>query len=174
MESLEDRDVVAPLREVRCAGQSGRAGADHSDFFRRKDIFGIIAAGGDYVPFRSRLRRPHHSLRSRSPRFRAAGGTSFRGHSPHRLIIGEGMVSHKALELADSDTLSLYSEDAAALALGLLRADTAADRRQRGILRDDSRGSLDVTLFDLRDELGNLDADRASGHTARILAMEAT
>ena len=54
-------------------------------------------------------------------------------------------VGHETLELADGHRLTLDSEDAGALALGLLGADTAADCGQGAVLRDDAGSLLDVS-----------------------------
>ena len=49
-------------------------------------------------------------------------------------------VGHEALEVADAQGLELVAQDAAPLALGLLRADPAGDRRQDVVLADLGRG----------------------------------
>ena len=102
---------------------------------------------------------------------RAARGRS--GWRLDRIGAGRGrVVSHKPFQLSDGHRLTLDPEDAAALALALLRADTSADGRKGGVLGDDGGGSGDVTCGHLGDEFRNLHADRAGLHTAGILAME--
>ena len=83
------------------------------------------------------------------------------------------MVSDEALELADGDRLELDTQNAATLALALLRANTTAYGRQRRILRDDRGSPCDVAFLDLGNELRNLDGDGTGRHATRILAMEA-
>ena len=64
-------------------------------------------------------------------------------------------VGNKALETADTNSLALDAADALALALMLLRADTAADGGQRAGLRNDVVGGLKVALGDVLDEAEN-------------------
>ena len=89
------------------------------------------------------------------------------------LHVGVVPVGDKAFETADADRLTLDAADALALALRLLRADTAADGGQRGGLVDDLIGALVVLLGDLLDELGDLHLHGAAGDTGMILAVEA-
>ena len=81
---------------------------------------------------------------------RAARGRS--GWRLDRIGAGRGrVVGHKPLQFADGHRLTLDTEDAAALALALLRADTSADGRKGGVLGDDGGGSGDVTCGHLGD-----------------------
>ena len=58
-------------------------------------------------------------------------------------------VRNKALQTADADGFALDAADALALALMLLRADTAADGGQRTGLGDHVIGGLKITLGDV-------------------------
>ena len=102
--------------------------------------------------------------------FLAVGGSDGGGRG---LALLARPVGHEALELADRDALALDAQDAAAFALGLLRAHTAANGRQRAVLGDDRRGAGEIAVLDLRDEFGNLDAYGAGAHAAGVLAMQA-
>ena len=82
-------------------------------------------------------------------------------------------VSHKALQLADGHSLALDAADADAFALGLLRADTAADCRKSGALRDHAGSGLEISVLHFLDKRGNIDGNRASLHAAGILAVQA-
>ena len=57
------------------------------------------------------------------------------------------------------------------LALGLLRANTAADSRQRGGFLDLGRGFEELALSHERDELGDFNLHRAAGDTGLVLAV---
>ena len=84
-----------------------------------------------------------------------------------------GPVGDETLQLAYSDRLALDSENAASLALGLLRAYAAANSGKGRITGDDFGSAAYILLRQLRYEIGNLEIHGAGGHTARILAMQA-
>ena len=81
-------------------------------------------------------------------------------------------VCSKALQLSDSYRLALDAEDAASLALRLLRAYASADCRQRRVFSQHLCSLGEIAGSDLGDELRDLDAYRASSHAARVLAVE--
>ena len=82
-------------------------------------------------------------------------------------------VGDEALQTADADGLALDAAHALALALLLLRADTAADGGQGAVLEDLVVSALEVLLADAGDELRDLDIDRAAGHAGRARAIQA-
>ena len=82
-------------------------------------------------------------------------------------------VGDEALQTADADGLALDAAHALALALLLLRADTAADGGQGAVLKDLVVSALEVLLTDAGDELRDLDIDRAAGHAGRARAIQA-
>ena len=133
MERLENRDLVALLREVARAGKAGRARADDGDGLRiSRDVrlFDLFA-------------------------------------------LFERTVGDEALEAADADRLALLAEDAELLALILLWADAAADRGERVRFLDFRDSAVEIALFDFRDELRNVDGDRAALAALRHFAMQA-
>ena len=82
-------------------------------------------------------------------------------------------VGHEALQTANADGLVLDAAGTLALALALLRTDTAADGGQgRGTI-DDLIGGFEVTLGHMADELGDVDADGAAGLAGLVLAVDA-
>ena len=100
-----------------------------------------------------------------------AGGTS--ADDSHLVAVGGGgnrlgmyvvavPVRNKALQTADADGFALDAADALALALMLLRADTAADGGQRTGLGNHVIGGLKIALGDVLDEAGNIDLNRAA------------
>src|SRR5581483_4297750 len=91
------------------------------------------------------------------------------GHA--RPALADGHVSDEALEAADRDGLEGLSDRADRLALRLLRAHAAADRREERGVGEDVERAADVLLADLRDESGDVDADRAAAH-ARLVGAE--
>ena len=82
-------------------------------------------------------------------------------------------IGHKALQAADAHGLVLDAAGALALALALLRADTAADGRQGRGAVDHLIGGLKVALGNMRDKLRNVDAHGAAGLARLVLATDA-
>ena len=82
-------------------------------------------------------------------------------------------VADEAFELAHGDRFALDAQDARAFALALLRADAAADRRQRTVLGDDVGCLLQPPFVQGGDEVGDADAYGAGRHAAGILAAQA-
>ena len=82
-------------------------------------------------------------------------------------------VGHKALQAADAHGLVLDAAGALALALALLRADTAADSGQGRGAVDDLISGLKVAIGHMRDELRDVDAHRAAGLAGLVLAVDA-
>ncbi len=93
----------------------------------------------------------------------------------YRFLGGMGIVPirHETLQTADPHRLVLDAADTVHLALGLLRADTAAYGRQRAGLMDHLIGAFIVALGDLLDEIGDLYVYRAAGHAGTVLTVEA-
>ena len=82
-------------------------------------------------------------------------------------------VGYEALQTANADGLVLDAAGTLALALALLRTDTATDGGQgRGTI-DDLIGGFEVTLGQMADELGDVDADGAAGLAGLIFAVDA-
>ena len=82
-------------------------------------------------------------------------------------------VGYKALQTADSHRLVLDAAGALALALALLRADTAADGRQGRGAVDHLIGGLKVALGNMGDKLRDVDAHGAAGLAGLVLAADA-
>ncbi len=111
-----------------------------------------------------------------------AGGT--RADHSHLVAVGLGLggrfgdmlvvpVGGKALEPTDTHRLKPHPQGAFALALGLLRADAAADGGQTGGLGDNLVGTLKVAGLHFGDEVGNGDIDRAALHAGTVFAVKA-
>ena len=92
------------------------------------------------------------------------------GCSVHVLAVP---VGHKALQTANSHRLVLDTAGALALALALLRADTAADGRQGRGAVDHLIGGLKVALCNVSDKLRDVDAHGAAGLAGLVLAADA-
>ena len=82
-------------------------------------------------------------------------------------------VGHKALQAADAHRFPFDAPDTFGLTLGFLGADTAAHSGQGALLGDDLVGALKVPLGHLFNEIRDVDANRAAGHTGLVLAGEA-
>ena len=81
-------------------------------------------------------------------------------------------IRNETLQLSDGNSLALDSADADALTLSLLRTYTAAYCRKTGGLCDDAAGCRNIAVLDLTDKSRNVDVDRTSLNTARILAVK--
>ena len=93
----------------------------------------------------------------------------------HRFdIVLKCVIRHEPLQFSDGDRLALDAPDAFALALGLLRTDTAADRRKGAGLSDHLIGLFDVSFFYFMDKCRDVDRYRTSLDAFRILAVEAS
>ena len=90
-----------------------------------------------------------------------------------RFAFFERTVGDETLEAADADGLALLAEDAVFLALVFLRADAAADGRQRVRFLDFRDSAVIVALFDLRDEFRDVDGHGAAFAALRHFAMQA-
>src|SRR5699024_6334695 len=89
-------------------------------------------------------------------------------------IIFKSIVGNKSLQLSDRHRLAFDSSDAFSLTLGLLRADTSADRRKGAGLSDHLVCFLNITFLDFMDESWNIDGYRTSLDTFCILAVQAS
>ena len=96
------------------------------------------------------------------------------GRDLHRVLMPPGivMVRHIALQAADGDALAFLAADAHAFALLLLRADTAADSRERVGGRQDLIGGFQIPFHDLLDEGRDPDGDRTADHAEGMPAVE--
>ena len=83
------------------------------------------------------------------------------------------IVGDKALQIADGHRRALLAQDAAALALILLRADAAGDGRQRVVLAQLGRRGQIVARMDQRHDLLDLHAHRAIDDAAGLGAFDA-
>ncbi len=83
-------------------------------------------------------------------------------------------VSHETLQLADRNRLSLNAADTLTLTLALLRADTAAYSRKGRSLADDLIGCFDIAFLDLLNKSWNINRNRTSLDTLRILTINTT
>ena len=89
------------------------------------------------------------------------------------VFLAHVVVCDKALQTADADRLALDASDTLALALLLLRANTAADCGQRIGGGDDLICCVEVALCDLGDEFGDAHGYGAAGAAGHIVAIEA-
>ena len=80
-------------------------------------------------------------------------------------------VRNKAFQPANADRFSLDAADTLGLALALLRADPAADGRQRVCLLNHRIGLGKFTLCHMRDKLGDPHVHRAARNTGAVLAV---
>ena len=83
------------------------------------------------------------------------------------------IVGNKTLQTADCYSLALDAAYAVALALALLRADTAADSGQCGGFLDLGSRLEELALGNQSDELRDLNLYRAAGHAGLVLAVQA-
>ena len=88
----------------------------------------------------------------------------------HKAMLS-GPVGHKTLQLSDGNRLSLDAADALPLTLRLLRADTAAYRRQSRRLRYHAGSLLNLSLLYLFDKRRDIDCHRAACDTFGILTI---
>ena len=82
-------------------------------------------------------------------------------------------VRHEALQTADADRLALDAAHAFGFTLRFLRANAAADRRQRGLLVQNLERALDILVGNAFDKRGNINANRARAYAGLVLAMQA-
>ena len=93
----------------------------------------------------------------------------------HRFdVVLKRVIRHEPLQFSDGDRLALDAPDAFALALGLLRTDTAADRRKRAGFSDHLIGLFNVSFFYFMDKCRDIDGYRTSLDAFCILAVEAS
>ena len=83
------------------------------------------------------------------------------------------IVRNEPLQLSDGNRVALDAADTFALALGFLRTDTSADRRQRGRLADHLVSLLDISFLHLGDKSRNVDGNRTAGDALCILTVNA-
>ena len=114
-----------------------------------------------------------------------AGQTGRAGtHHGHLDAVGDGLLGHgvdvlpvpvgnEPLQTADGDAFALDAPDALALALALLRADTAGQGGQGVGGCNDLVSGLEIALMHLGDELGDADVDGAALHALGLLAVQA-
>jgi len=84
------------------------------------------------------------------------------------------VVADEAFEPADGNRLHLAGDHTLALALGLLRADAAAHRRQDVRLANHTQRAIDVLHQQVADEPRDVDGDRATADAGRAAALQAT
>ena len=109
-----------------------------------------------------------------------AFGTAHRAHATTAGLADVGslfsgcMVGDKAFEAADGNGGTLLAKDALAFALLFLRAYSSTYGRQRGIFQNNLICAFKIFLFDLLNELRNLDSYRAALNAFRIEASNAS
>ena len=96
------------------------------------------------------------------------GAGTYAGHATTGLpdfgsLFGGGVVGHEALEAADGHRLTLFAENALALALLFLRAHAAAHAARL----------VDVALHHFGNEVGNGDVHGTAGATHGLFALKA-
>ena len=91
----------------------------------------------------------------------------------HFFVLRHFPVGREAFQTSDSHRLALLAENAIFLALVFLRADAAANRRQRVRLLDFRDGAVKIPRLDLRDKFGNIDAHGTALTALRHLAGQA-
>ena len=89
-------------------------------------------------------------------------------------VILKCIVSHKSLQFSDGHRLALNAADTFSFALGLLRADTSADCRERAGSSDHFVRFLDISFLYFMDERRDVDRNRTALDTFCILAVEAS
>ena len=82
-------------------------------------------------------------------------------------------VRRETFQTADGDRLEFLAEDAFRLALAFLRANTAANRRERAGFLDGTGRAGEIAVIDQRDEFRNIHVHRAAGHAHRFRAVQA-
>jgi hypothetical protein len=127
----------------------------------------------DAVPHLRQVRGHRQARRPRSHDRDLVAGRDRRGGRRIAELHQRAVVGDEALEPADRHRLVLDADGALGLALLLLRADAAADGGQDVLLHQRVVGAFEITFPDLRDELGDVDFDRASGDTRVVLALDA-
>ena len=90
-----------------------------------------------------------------------------------RGAVFEFPVAYETFEFADGDRFALDAQNAGAFALRFLRADAAADRRQRTVFGDDVGRLLQLAPVQGSDKVRDADIDRAGRYAAGILALQA-
>ena len=117
----------------------------------------------------------------------ARGGETAGAGADHRHLLAAGRgnlqgllvavtarpVADIAFEVADGHRQALVAANALDLALRLLRADAAGDRRQGVVVEQAVRGLRQVALREQFDEARDVDAHRATRDALGVLAQEA-
>ena len=126
----------------------------------------------DFTPCLGHVRGARHSGRPRADDADlVAGRLDVRNVLP---ALGDRHVADEALEPSDGDRLQRVAHRAHAFALVLLRAHSAADRRQQVGVGDDVVSAVIVLLGDFLDEGRDVDADRAPAHAGFVGALHAS
>ena len=86
-------------------------------------------------------------------------------------IMLKRVICHESLQLTDRYRLALDPADTLTLTLGLLRADTSADRRKRAGLSNHLICFFDISCLHFADEARDINGYRTSCDTFRILAV---
>ena len=84
------------------------------------------------------------------------------------------VVGTETFEVADGHGLTLFADDAFALALDLLRTDPAADGGQGILAPEIADRAGHVALGEEVDESGDIDTHRTTGDTTGLLALQAS
>ncbi len=155
---LENRDFVTKTSKVGSASQSGRPGANDSN-----TVAVSCGQGGGGCSFGG---PGGGGCCSGIRRERYCGGAGYLG--------SKSPVADEALQLTDVNRLTLNAKDARTLALGLLRADAAANRRKQRIESDGGSSAGKVLGANLSDELGNTDRNGARSNARAVFTLEAT
>ena len=90
-----------------------------------------------------------------------------------RGAVFEFPVAYETFEFADGDRFALDAQNAGAFALRFLRADAAADRRQRTVFGDDVGRLLQLAPVQGSDKVRDADIDRTGRYAAGIFALQA-
>ena len=96
-----------------------------------------------------------------------------RGLFDHDILLRVVPIGDEALQAPDTDGIAVFASDAARLALGLLRTDSSADRRQRAGAGDDLVSLAEISLAHLPDKGGNIYMYGTARHAGLVLAVKA-
>ncbi len=143
----------------------GNAVLQHATGLMKRLVDGHVAAGLCHVG------RASHSRGARADDADlVSAGLDVRNVGPALL---DRHVADEPLEATDRNGFQGVADRAHALALILLRADAAADRREQVGIGDDVVRAVMVLLHDLLDERGDVDTDGTAAHAGLIGALQA-
>ena len=161
LRSLSNLDVDHRIRQA----EVGDAVLQHAAGFLECLVDGDVAAGLRHVG------RARHSGRAGADDADLeAVALDVRQVRP---ALRNGHVTDEALQPADRHRLQRVADGAHAFALGLLRTDASAHRRQQVGVGDRVVRAVEILCGELHDEAGDVDPHRAAAHAGLVGAVEA-